>query len=100
MAASEGAATQPGMALSLANKMPITPSVTQPISRAARKPPRDWTIWLILTLGVLASSARMAQAFDDAPANLAKLVAHRETETETERNEYTYRQSVTIDELD
>ena len=34
------------------------------------------------------------------PANLAKLVAHRETETETERNEYTYRQSVTLDELD
>lgn len=37
---------------------------------------------------------------DDAPANLAKLVAVRESETETERNEYTYRQSVTIDELD
>jgi hypothetical protein len=34
------------------------------------------------------------------PANLAKLAAHRETETETERNEYTYRQSVTLDELD
>jgi hypothetical protein len=34
------------------------------------------------------------------PPNLAKLVAHRETETEKERNEYTYRQSVTIDELD
>ncbi|SPE39844.1 conserved hypothetical protein [Candidatus Sulfopaludibacter sp. SbA3] len=37
---------------------------------------------------------------DDPPANLAKLVAHRETETETERNEYTYRQTVTIEELD
>jgi hypothetical protein len=36
----------------------------------------------------------------DPPANLAKLVAHRETETEMERNEYTYRQGVTIDELD
>jgi hypothetical protein len=36
----------------------------------------------------------------DPPANLAKLVAHRETETETERNEYTYRQGLTIDELD
>jgi hypothetical protein len=34
------------------------------------------------------------------PPNLAKLVAHRETETETERNEYTYRQNVTLDELD
>jgi len=37
---------------------------------------------------------------DDPPANLVKLVAQRETETERERNEYTYRQSVTIDELD
>ena len=36
----------------------------------------------------------------DPPPNLAKLVAHRETETEIERNEYTYRQGVTIDELD
>ena len=27
-------------------------------------------------------------------------MAHRETETETERNEYTYRQGVTIDEMD
>ena len=34
------------------------------------------------------------------PVNLAKLVAHRETETEAERNEFTYRQGVTIDELD
>ena len=37
---------------------------------------------------------------DTAPPNLAKLVAMRETETEKDRNEYTYRQSVTIDELD
>jgi hypothetical protein len=34
------------------------------------------------------------------PPNLAKLVAHRETETEAERNEYTYRQTVELDELD
>ncbi|HYW41689.1 MAG TPA: hypothetical protein VE959_02455 [Bryobacteraceae bacterium] len=36
----------------------------------------------------------------DAPPNLAQLVAHRESETEAERNEYTYRQTVTLDELD
>lgn len=36
----------------------------------------------------------------DAPPNLAKLVAHRESETEAERNEYMYRQTVTIEELD
>jgi hypothetical protein len=34
------------------------------------------------------------------PPNLVRLVAHRETETEKERNEYTYRQSVTLEELD
>ena len=41
-----------------------------------------------------------AAAQSDPPPNLAKLVAHRESETEAERNEYTYRQTVTIDELD
>ena len=40
------------------------------------------------------------QTADDPPANLAKLVAHRETETQAERDEYTYRQTVTIQELD
>jgi hypothetical protein len=57
------------------------------------------TIGLILTLGVLAPFV-CAVPPDDPPANLAKLVAHRETETDAERNEYTYRQSVTLDELD
>jgi hypothetical protein len=34
------------------------------------------------------------------PPNLAKLVAHRESETQAERNEYMYRQTVTLEELD
>jgi hypothetical protein len=50
----------------------------------------------VLLAGLLVNQARAQEP----PANLAKLVAHRETETETERNEYTYRQGVTIDELD
>jgi hypothetical protein len=53
-------------------------------------------IALILTSVLGAPSLRG----DDPPANLAKLVAHRESETEAERNEYTYRQTVTIEELD
>ncbi|HWC98033.1 MAG TPA: hypothetical protein VG456_14835 [Candidatus Sulfopaludibacter sp.] len=53
-------------------------------------------IALILT-SVLAAPVMRAE---DPPPNLAKLVAHRETETEAERNEYTYRQTVTIEELD
>ena len=36
----------------------------------------------------------------DPPPNLARLVAHRETETEAERNQYMYRQAITLDELD
>jgi len=48
----------------------------------------------------LGRAAEAPDVPDDAPPNLAKLVALRESETETERNEYTYRQSVTIDELD
>ena len=39
-------------------------------------------------------------AAQDAPENLARLVARRETATEAERNEYMYRQTVTIQELD
>ena len=34
------------------------------------------------------------------PGDLARLAAQREAETETERNEYTYRQTVTLDEMD
>jgi hypothetical protein len=40
-----------------------------------------------------------AQA-QEPPANLARLVAHRESESDAERNEYVYRQTVTIEELD
>src|ERR1039458_3710328 len=82
----------------------ITHRSDQPIHRVARKPPDVFAIALMIT-SVLAATflasflAPQARA-QDPPANLAKLVAHRETETETERNEYTYRQRVTIDELD
>jgi len=54
----------------------------------------------VLPAALLAALFATQARGQDAPANLAKLVAHRETETETERNEYTYRQGVTIDELD
>jgi hypothetical protein len=36
----------------------------------------------------------------EAPPNLARLVAQRETQTEKERNEYMFRQTVTLEELD
>jgi hypothetical protein len=53
-------------------------------------------IGLILTFVFCAPFARG----QDPPPNLARLVAHRESETEAERNEYMYRQTVEIQELD
>ena len=49
---------------------------------------------------MLVAAPICAQTADDPPPNLAKLVAHRETETVAERNEYTYRQTFTLQELD
>jgi hypothetical protein len=98
MAASAGAAAQPGMPRSRAYNTPAALSVIQPISSVARKPLSDLAIGLILAFGLLAPQS--AGAADDPPPNLAKLVAHHESETEAERNEYMYRQNVTIEELD
>jgi hypothetical protein len=80
------------MPLYRAKARPAAPSATQPISRAARKPPGVLAIALILAFVIPAPA-------QEPPPNLARLVAHRETETEAERNEYTYRQTVTIEEL-
>jgi hypothetical protein len=54
----------------------------------------------VLTAPLFRPSWLRAQSADGPPPNLAKLVAHRETETEAQRNDYTYRQTVTIQELD
>ena len=84
------------MPLSRAYRTPATPSAIQPIGTAAWKLPSVFAIGFILTSVLFAPPARA----QDPPAGLPKLVAHRETETEAERNEYMYRQTVTIDELD
>jgi hypothetical protein len=82
--------------------MPATASAIQPASRTARKRrlsarvAGDFAIGLILAFALSRALARAQEP----PPNLAKLIAHRESETEAERNEYTYRQTVTIDELD
>jgi hypothetical protein len=95
-AASAGSAAQFGMPFQRAYTTPITHSSDHPVSRVARKPPDVFAIALILTFVLLATPSHA----QDPPANLAKLVAHRESQTETERSEYTYRQGLTIDELD
>jgi hypothetical protein len=76
--------------------VPAAPSAAQPIPKAARKPPGELFIALILA-SVIFAPFLPAQ---EPPANLARLAAHRETETEAERNEYMYRQTVTLQELD
>ena len=84
--------------------MPARLSTHTPISSAARKLPSDLAIGLILASIVGAAfvlpASLPAQIADQAPPNLAKLVAHRESETQKERNEYTYRQVLSVLELD
>src|SRR4051794_22259183 len=94
-AANAGNAAQFGMPFSRANDNPATHSTSQPPNSVARKPD-VLAIALILASAFCAAPLRAA----DPPPNLAKLVAERETATEKERAEYTYRQSVTIDELE
>src|SRR5215469_2091174 len=94
------------MPLERAYRKPATASSAQPIPKAARNPAGVCVIALILAFGLFVT-ARAAVSIstdqpptDNPPINLAKLAAHRETETEAERNEYTYRQTVTLEELD
>ena len=84
------------MPLARANPNPATPSTVQPASRAARKPPNVLAIGLILASLLCLPGARAQEA----PPNLAKLVAHRESETEAERNQYMYRQTLAVEQLD
>ena len=88
------------MPLERAYNTPAKPSTTQPISSVVRKLPSDLAIGLILASVFAGSFIYAQQDGDKAPPNLAKLVAKRETETQKERNEYTYRQTVMLEELD
>src|ERR1700733_7437081 len=72
---------------------------------------RNWCIRFILASGlsfsVLAFSALAFSALafpffaaaEEPPANLTRLIAARETETAQAQSNYTYRQTVTMDEL-
>jgi hypothetical protein len=58
---------------------------------------RNWRICFILASGLL--FAAVVAAAEDPPANLVRLIAARETETAQAQSNYTYRQTVTLDEL-
>jgi hypothetical protein len=95
-----GSAASNGMFFTCASPNPTATKAIQPAAKAVRKPPSDLAIGLILA-SVLAGTALLhADGPAEPPRDLVKLVAHRETETEAERNQYMYRQSVVIDELD
>jgi len=73
---------------------PAALSAIHPASRAARKPPSDCFIGLILAFACLAPLPAQ-----DPPPNLARLIAHRESETQAVREEYNYRQTLAFAEL-
>lgn len=75
--------------------MPATHKTAQPTGRAHQKALSD------LAIGLILASVLLQPAYgQDPPRNLAKLVAQRESATEAERSEYTYRQTVIVEELD
>ena len=92
-----GTAAASGISFPRAYTRPAAANAIQPISSAAWKARIDLAIALILASVLFPPFRAAAQ---EAPPNLAKLVAHRESETEAERNEYMYRQTVTLEELD
>jgi hypothetical protein len=83
------------MSFDRAYNTPAAASTAQPIPTAARK--RLFSGGLVIGLILTPVLSVLAQ---EPPDNLAKLVARRESETEAERNEYMYRQTVALEELD
>src|SRR5277367_2020124 len=57
---------------------------------------RNWRMCFILASGLLFP---VLAAAEDPPANLVRLIAARETEAAQAQSNYTYRQTVTLDEL-
>ncbi len=89
-----GTAAHRGMFFWRAYSQPATLNPIQPVNRAARKAPSLGCIGIILASGL--APAGLAQ---DPPADLARRVARIESETQRAREHYTYRQSVTMEEL-
>jgi hypothetical protein len=94
-----GRAAHRGMPFWRAYNNPAALSTIQPVSKAARKAPSVWCIGIILTSLGLWIAAEASLRGEEAPADLARRVAHVETETQRARDHYTYRQSVTVEEL-
>ena len=89
-----GTAAHKGMFFWRAYRKPAALNAIQPVNKAARKAPSLGCIGIILASGLAASGSAQ-----EPPADLARRVAHVETETQAARSHYTYRQSVTLEEL-
>src|SRR5947208_14742448 len=74
------------------------PSTSQSTARTMPNPRSDSCIRLILASSLLLTGSLVRA--DEPPADLAKRVAERERQNEAARNNYTYRQSVTFEEVD
>jgi len=75
--------------------MPAPIIASQPARHVTKKLRRlpCFSIAVIVASGVISGFAA------EPPKDLARLVAHRESETQAERNQFTYRQSVRVEEL-
>jgi hypothetical protein len=71
----------------------------QPVSRAARKAPSVWCIGIILASAGAWVAGIAPVRGEEPPPDLIRRAAHAETETQRVRDHYTYRQSVTLQEL-
>src|SRR5579871_4032372 len=97
-AAASGNAAQAGKAIRLAYNHAANASTTHP---AATHKSHGRTRAGVCGIAVIIAFALAASlAAKEPPADLAKRVAHRETETEAERAHYTYTQSLRLQELD
>ena len=90
-----GIAAHAGMFFPRAYITAAARSAIEPISHAAKNRLSGFFIRLILTFAVFLPASKAAEP----PPDLARKVAHRESETQAERNQYAYRQSVRLIEL-
>ena len=94
-----GTAAHKGMPFWRAYSNPAALNPIQPVSRAARNAPSVWCIGIILASLAVWSAGHAILRGEEPPPDLVRRVAHTETETQHARDHYTYRQSVTVEEL-
>ena len=94
-----GTAAHAGMFFWRAYSHPEALNPIQPASSAARNAPSVWCIGIILASLAAWFAGATAARCEEPPADLVRRVARTETETRQARDHYTYRQSVTLEEL-